>query len=47
MQRLYSAAELRDSLLKEVGFKTAEVYGGFNMEPYDQNASTMVIVCRK
>ena len=47
VQRLYSAAELRDSLLKEVGFKTAEVYGGFNMEPYDQNASTMVIVCRK
>lgn len=47
VQRLYSAAELRDSLLKEVGFKTAEVYGGFNMEPYNQNASTMVIVCRK
>lgn len=47
VQRLYSAAELRDILLKECGFKTAEVYGGFNREPYDQNAKTMCIVCNK
>lgn len=47
VQRLYSAAELRDILKKECGFKTAEVYGGFNKEHYDQNLSTMVIVARK
>lgn len=47
IQRLYSAAELRDILVKECGFKSAEVYGGFNGEAYDQNLSTMVIVARK
>lgn len=47
VQRLYSAAELRDILIKECKFKSAEVYGGFNMEPYDQNLSTMVIVAKK
>ncbi len=47
VQRLYSAAELRDIMIKECGFKKAEVYGGFNREPYDQNAKTMVIVARK
>ncbi|MCQ2248752.1 MAG: methyltransferase domain-containing protein [Treponema sp.] len=47
VQRLYSAAELRDILIKECGFKSAEVYGGFNGEAYDQNLSTMVIVARK
>ncbi|MBR1910891.1 MAG: class I SAM-dependent methyltransferase [Treponema sp.] len=46
VQRLYSAAELRDRLL-DIGFKTAEVYGGFDLLPYDQNAKTMVIVARK
>ncbi|MCI5829626.1 MAG: class I SAM-dependent methyltransferase [Treponema sp.] len=47
VQRLYSAAELRNILIKECKFKTAEVYGGFNKENYDQNLSTMVIVCKK
>ncbi len=47
IQRLYSAAELRDTLTKKVGFRTAQVFGGFNGEPYDQNAKTMVIVARK
>lgn len=47
VQRLYSAAELRNILVKECGFKSAEVYGGFNGEAYDQNLSTMVIVARK
>ena len=47
VQRLYSAAELRDILIKECKFKSAEVYGGFNRIPYDQNLSTMVIVARK
>ncbi len=47
VQRLYSAAELRDILIKKCGFSSAAVYGGFNLEPYDQNASTMCIVCKK
>lgn len=47
VQRLYSAAELRDILIRECKFKTVEVYGGFNRIPYDQNLSTMVIVARK
>ena len=47
VQRLYSAAELRDILTAQCKFKSAEVYGGFNREPYDQNLSTMVIVARK
>ena len=47
VQRLYSAADLRDILIKECKFKSAEVYGGFNRIPYDQNLSTMVIVARK
>ena len=37
VQRLYSAS----------GFKSAEIYGGYNFEPYNQNMSTMVIVARK
>ncbi len=45
VQRLYSAAELRDRLL-DIGFKTAEVYGGFDRSPYDQNAKTMIISAR-
>ncbi len=47
VQRLYSAAELRDILLSQCGFREAKVFGGFNDEPYDQNAKTMVIVARK
>ncbi len=47
IQRLYSAAELRDILIKQCKFKTAEVYGGFNKEPYDQKLKTMVIVATK
>lgn len=47
LQRLYSAAELRDTLLKECKFKSVEVYGGFNGEAYDQNAKTMVLVAHK
>lgn len=46
VQRLYSAAELRDTLLS-IGFSSANVYGGFNFEPYNQNAKTMVIVAKK
>ncbi|MBP5695051.1 MAG: class I SAM-dependent methyltransferase [Treponema sp.] len=46
VQRLYSAPELRDMLL-EKGFSSAEVYGGFDLSPYDYNAKTMVIVAKK
>lgn len=47
VQRLYSAAELRDILCKECGFSSAQVFGGFCGEPYDQNAKTMVIAAKK
>ncbi len=46
VQRLYSAAELRDKLIS-IGFSSAEVYGGFALTPYDQSAKTMVIVAKK
>lgn len=42
VQRLYSAVELKERLLN-IGFSSVEVYGGFDMRPYDQNAITMVI----
>lgn len=46
VQRLYSAVELKRLILAS-GFSSAEIYGGFNFEPYNQNAKTMVIVARK
>ncbi|MCR5762521.1 MAG: class I SAM-dependent methyltransferase [Treponema sp.] len=46
VQRLYSAAELRDSLVS-IGFKSVNVYGGFDLSPYDHKATTMVIVAKK
>ena len=46
VQRLYSAAELRDRL-KDIGFKSVQVYGGFDLTPYDHTAKTMVIVAKK
>lgn len=46
VQRLYSAPELKEKLLK-AGYKTVEVYGGYEKQPYDQNAATMVLVCKK
>ncbi len=46
VQRLYSAAQLRDAL-KETGFSDVRVYGGFDLRSYDQNATTMVIAARK
>lgn len=46
VQRLYSAVELKRLILAS-GFKSAEIYGGYNFEPYNQNMSTMVIVARK
>lgn len=46
VQRLYSAPELRDRLMS-IGFKAVEVYGGFDLRPYDYNAQTMVLVAKK
>lgn len=46
VQRLYSAAELRDMICRN-GFSSAQVYGGFTNEPYDYSAKTMVIVAVK
>ena len=46
VQRLYSAPQLRDLLLQN-GFSSAEIYGGFDLSPYDYNAKTMVIVAKK
>lgn len=46
VQRLYSAAELKKKLL-QMGYTSAEVYGGYDKRPYDQNAVTMVIVAKK
>ncbi len=46
VQRLYSAAELRKTLLK-IGFKSVEIYGDFMQNPYDENMATMVLVCKK
>ena len=46
VQRLYSAAELRDAF-RGIGFSQADVYGGFGLSPYDHSAKTMVIVARK
>lgn len=47
VQRLYSAAELRGLLVSEAGFAHADVYGDFDLSPYDNNARTMVIVAEK
>ncbi len=46
VQRLYSAADLRDELLK-TGFKSAEIFGGWDLRPYNQNADTMLILAEK
>ncbi len=44
--RLYSACELRD-LLKGVGFRRVEIYGGLSGMPYDHQANRLVIVAKK
>lgn len=46
VQRLYSAAELKKTLLK-IGYKTVEIFGDFERNPYDDNMQTMVIVAKK
>ena len=46
VQRLYSAAELKKTL-RSIGYGNVEVFGGFDLRPYDQNMQTMVVVARK
>ena len=46
VQRLYSASFLRDKLL-EFGFSKANVYGDFELSPYDEHAKTMVVIGKK
>ena len=46
VQRLYSAAELRDTL-KNIGFSNVNVFGGWDLRPYDYNAKTMLLVAKK
>ncbi len=45
-QRLYSAPELRE-LIKNCGFSKAQIYGGYDLRPYDYNAKTMLIAAQK
>ncbi|MEE1167071.1 MAG: class I SAM-dependent methyltransferase [Treponema sp.] len=46
VQRLYSGTDYI-AIMKKAGFKDAKVYGGYDLRPYDQNATTMVIVATK
>ena len=46
IQRLYPASFLRDKLL-EFGFSKAEVYGDYDLSPYNEHARTMVIIAKK
>ncbi len=41
VQRLYSAAELRDALLR-AGFSRVDLFGSFEGAPYDQDARSLV-----
>ena len=43
VQRLYPASFLRDKLI-EFGFSKAEVYGDYDLSPYDEHARTMVVI---
>lgn len=46
VQRLYSAADLRNQLLK-IGFRNVNIYGDFDFSPYNETSRTMVIVAVK
>lgn len=45
-QRLYSAFELKKTLL-DIGYSRVEIYGGYDKRPYDENLSTMLLLCKK
>ena len=46
VQRLYSASDLCKRLV-ECGFSSAQVYGDFDLSPYDENLRTMIIIARR
>lgn len=46
IQRLYPATFLRDKLL-EMGFSKADIYGDYDLSPYDEHARTMILIARK
>ena len=46
IQRLYPATFLRDKLL-QFGFSKADVYGDFDLSPYNEKARTMILIGRK
>lgn len=46
VQRLYPATFLREKLL-EFGFSKADIYGDFDLSPYDEHARTMILIGRK
>ena len=46
VQRLYPASFLRDKLL-DFGFSSAEVYGDYDLSPYNEKARTMILIAKK
>jgi len=46
VQRLYPASFLRDKLL-EFGYSKAQVYGDYDLSPYDEHARTMLLIGRR
>lgn len=46
IQRLYPASFLRDKLL-DFGFSSAEVYGDYDLSPYNEKARTMLLLAVK
>ena len=46
IQRLYPASFLRDKLL-DFGFSSAEVYGDYDLSPYNEKARTMLFLAVK
>ena len=46
VQRLYPATFLRDKLL-DFGFSKADVYGDYDLSPYNEKARTMILIGKK
>ena len=46
VQRLYPATFLRDKLL-DFGFSKADVYGDYDLAPYNEKARTMILIAKK
>ena len=44
--RFYSAAELK-ALLREVGFASFQCFGNWDLDPYDQNATRLLVLATK